>query len=70
MTNWHHTPQSSNIARIAHDADGLHVVFKDGGHYVYSECPAAEFDAMRSSGSVGEHFHARIKGRYRHRRAG
>jgi KTSC domain-containing protein len=57
--------KSSNIKSIGHDpAEGLlHVEFSSGDIYEYSGVSPAEHAALISSGSIGTHFHAHLRGK-------
>lgn len=58
--------KSSQIARIGHAADTLHVEFKNGGTYTYAGVPESTFHNMKSSDSVGGFLHRNVKGKYAH----
>lgn len=64
--------QSSNIDSAAHDPDAneLHVKFKSGAHYVYSEVGADEADDFFGAPSHGKHHNSEIAGVKPHRRVG
>ena len=55
--------QSSQIAQIGHDGEStLRILFRRGGLYEYSSVSTAEFEALRTSPSIGSHFAAKVKG--------
>lgn len=58
--------ESSNIKAIGYDPDSqtLHVEFKSGGKYEYSDVSAEEHQKFIGAPSVGSHFakHIRAKG--------
>jgi KTSC domain len=62
--------ESSNIESIAHDPEfhELHVKFKNGGHYVYSEVDLKTFGYMKVAESVGKFLNQNIKNLYPYRR--
>ncbi|MBV1889371.1 MAG: KTSC domain-containing protein [Proteobacteria bacterium] len=60
--------ESSNIARIGHDAGSstLQIEFKNGGTYQYFDVHRDVYDSMMVAGvSKGKFLHANIKGTYR-----
>ena len=61
------TLSSSLISRIAYDEDAsiLRIWFRSGSLYLYFDVPRGEYDALRTAQSAGQHYNARIKGRYR-----
>jgi hypothetical protein len=61
-----HDVESSNIARVAYDnaAESLHVEFKNGSLYVYSEVPQTVFEEMLSARSVGKYFGKNVRDVY------
>lgn len=68
--DWIETPESSNIARFAHEESSsvLSIEFKKGGTYQYFDVPRAVFDGMRTAESKGQYFSQNIKGVYRYAR--
>jgi len=60
------TVDSTNIRRIAHDADTdtLHVEFQNGRTYRHADVPQAEFDRLMAADSHGAHYNRYIRGRY------
>jgi hypothetical protein len=68
--NWTHTPQSSNVAAIAHDPNTrtLHVRFKSGHTYTYANVSADAHDDLVNADSVGKHLQQHIIGAHEHRR--
>jgi hypothetical protein len=59
--------ESSQITSIGYDPKTriLEIQFKRNlAIYSYSGVPQAEYDALRTAGSVGRHFNAFIKDRY------
>lgn len=67
---WIETPDSSNIARFAHDPTTLilTVEFNNGGLYNYYDVPEFVFTEMRNAPSKGQFLAQRIKGVYRYAR--
>lgn len=61
---------SSNIDQIGYDAAQmeLHVIFKGGSLYVYSDVPAEVFDELQIAGSKGRYLNLRVKGVYNYDR--
>jgi hypothetical protein len=62
---------SSNVEQIGYDAEWseLHVIFKNGSHYVYSEVPPDVWDAFLNAPSKGVFLNTDIKkGGYPYRR--
>lgn len=57
---------SSNIEQIGYNADEmeLHVVFDDGGHYVYAPVPEGVFDELLNAPSKGSYINREVKGTY------
>lgn len=62
------TPASSNVAAIGHDAAAkrLHVLFKNGGHYVYEDVDDDTHARAMKSPSLGKFIASEIRGKYRH----
>ena len=58
--------KSSNIEKIGyHEASNtMHVVFKDGGHYVYNKVKPALFQMFMKAPSKGSFFHKHIKAKH------
>jgi hypothetical protein len=58
-----HSVNSSNIASIGHDPNTqeLEVEFKSGQVYRYTGVSAADHRELMNAGSIGQHFHRRIK---------
>lgn len=58
-----HDVTSSNVARVGHDGltNELHVEFKNGDKWVYSDVSPEKHGALMTSGSVGAYLHAHIK---------
>jgi hypothetical protein len=58
--------RSSLIDRILFDdeAGTLAIWFKGSGKYIYSQVPAAIYDALRTATSAGAYFNRCIKGRF------
>lgn len=52
---------SSNIGKVGHSGDTLHVQFKNGALWSYTPVSAATFDEMMASGSIGSYFARHIK---------
>lgn len=60
--------KSSNIDSIGHDGSNLAVKFKGSGKtYHYENVPAATHLALVNAPSVGQHFAANIKDKYKHK---
>jgi KTSC domain len=57
--------QSSNIDAVGHCAatNTLAVRFKSGDTYHYPDCEKSVHEALVGAKSVGQHFHANIKGK-------
>ena len=57
---------SSNLEQIGYDGDSmeLHVVFKDGSLYVYSNVPEQIFDELLVAPSKGSYLNREVKGTY------
>lgn len=58
--------QSSNIHSIGYAPDGrrLHVKFKSGGHYRYSDVGEDDHKKFRDAKSKGRHFSESIRGKF------
>jgi hypothetical protein len=65
-----HPVTSSNVAAVGHDPvfKELHVQFKDGKTYVFSDVSAEEHEALLKAKSVGSHLHAHIRAKKRSRK--
>jgi KTSC domain len=59
-----HPVTSSNIDKVAHDEQGLHVQFKGGAHYVYSDAPAHHLEAIKAADSPGKYLREHVQGRH------
>lgn len=58
---------SSNIESVGYDAatQTLAVAFKHGGTYHYYEVPQDAVKSLLEAESIGKHFHAEIKGKFK-----
>lgn len=61
---------SSDIASIGYENRVLHILFRNGGLYEYSNVPESVYRSLMSAASHGKYFHAHIKGKYGYRRIG
>jgi hypothetical protein len=70
--DWTHTPASSNVAAFRYDDTSrtLHVRFKSGHTYSYSNVPDEHHDGLQSADSVGRYLREHIIGTYDHKRHG
>lgn len=61
---------SSNVEQLGYDADRmeLHVLFKNGALYVYSDVPAPVFEDLLVAPSVGSFLNREIKNVYSYAR--
>ena len=59
---------SSNIESVGHDGSALHVKFKNGGHYIYDECPADVHESLMGADSPGKFLAANVRGKYTSRK--
>ncbi|HEY4942386.1 MAG TPA: KTSC domain-containing protein [Rhizomicrobium sp.] len=57
---------SSNVEQIGFDdqAGEIHVIFKNGRHYIYSPASQEVFDEFRNAPSKGTYLNQVIKPRY------
>jgi KTSC domain-containing protein len=65
----HKPVKSSNIESIGYhpETKRMSVRFKgSGGTYSYADVPKDVYDKLMGAESVGKHFHAEIKGKYKH----
>lgn len=64
----HQYVQSSTIQTCGYDPESqeLHVKFKDGGYYTYTDVPPEKHQAFMMSGSKGQFLHQHIKGKHDH----
>lgn len=55
--------KSSSVTSMGHDpaTNTMHVEFKSGGTYAYSDVPPEKFEALQAAPSIGKHLHAHIK---------
>ena len=58
--------ESSNIDAIAYEEDNqeLHVRFKSGSEYVYTDVPKKIYDGFMDASSKGRYLNTVIKGKY------
>lgn len=61
---------SSNVDEIGYDEEAkeLHVRFKDGSLYIYSDFEPAKNTELIASDSKGSFIHKNIKGKYKFRK--
>lgn len=61
-----HYVDSSNVEQVGYQEDQmeLHVVFRDGSHYVYQEVPAEIFDQLLVASSKGSFLNREVKNVY------
>lgn len=61
---------SSNIDSVGFDEDSeeLHVIFKNGGHYVYEKVPPSIHSSMIAADSVGGFLFNNIKNNFKFRK--
>ncbi|MBW6525987.1 KTSC domain-containing protein [Sphingomonas sp. RHCKR7] len=61
-----HRPASSLIEHLAYDDEArtLHVTFRAGRRYRYSEVPRATYDALVAAPSAGRYFNAEVRDRF------
>ena len=57
--------KSSNIEAIGHAGTALRVQFKGGKVFEYPGVSAAEFNALHTAPSVGSHFGAHIRSKFK-----
>jgi len=59
---------SSNLEQIGYDLDQmeLHVIFKDGSHYIYEGVPESLFEELTMAPSKGSFLNREVKGAYQH----
>lgn len=59
---------SSTISSMGydHEAKKLWLRFKSGGLYSYDDVPQDLHEALTSAKSVGTHFHAHVRGKFKH----
>ena len=57
---------SSNIEQIGYDGDNmeLHVIFKGGALYVYSNVPVQIYEELQGAPSKGSYLNREVKGTY------
>lgn len=59
--------QSSTIKSIGYDPESktMEVEFKNGGAWKYEDVGQQAWDDFRGSSSIGKHFHANIRGKFK-----
>lgn len=57
---------SANLDQVGYDNDEmeLHVIFKDGSHYVYRNVPDGIYEELLNAPSKGSYLNREIKGAY------
>lgn len=62
--------KSSSLASVGHDpaTNELHVEFRNGSVYVFSDVTAEHHAALVSAESLGKHFATEIRGKFAHRK--
>lgn len=60
--------ESSNIKAVGYDEPSktMHIQFKSGGHYRYSDVPADAVAQFMAAESKGVHFSKQFAGKYKH----
>jgi hypothetical protein len=60
--------KSSNIVSVGYDEPNknLHIQFKSGGHYSYSDVPPEAHQALVNADSIGGHFSKQFAGKFPH----
>lgn len=53
--------ESSAITHVGHDGHALHVVYRDGGHYVHPEVSEETFQQLLASEGKGEFLHKHLR---------
>lgn len=61
---------SSNLASVGYENGTLHIRFRSGGLYSYTNVPVSVYQGLMSAPSKGSYFHAHIKGQYGDHRIG
>lgn len=58
--------QSSNLDAVGYDepTKALHIRFKNGAVWEYTEVPAEEYQALMSADSIGSHYAKYIKKKF------
>lgn len=58
--------KSSNLDAVGYDepTKTLHVRFKNGSRWEYTEVPVEEYQALMSADSIGSHYAKNIKKKY------
>jgi hypothetical protein len=61
---------SSNLDQVGYDDSQmeLHVIFKDGAHYVYDGVPQQIYDGLLIASSKGSFLNREVKNTYSYRR--
>ncbi len=65
-----HSVVSTDILQVGYENGTLHIQFKNGALYSYSNVPEYLYLNLISASSVGSFFHLHIKGRYDDTRIG
>lgn len=68
MSDWIYV-DSSNIEAIRHVGGDLHVRFKNGAEYVYSDVPEHVYEGLLHADSKGSYMHREIKGKFSYSKA-
>lgn len=60
--------KSSNVESVGYDeaTKTLGVKFKSGGLYHHADVPKSVYDGLVGADSVGSHYHAHVKGKFKH----
>ena len=63
--------KSSNVVSIGYSPDEkrMEIEFKGGGVYSHADVPQSVYDALMAAESKGKHYHAAIKGKFKHSKA-
>ena len=71
MTHNRTPVDSSNIVSVGYDPEAkrLSVEFKGGAVYHHDECSPEDHSAFMAAESKGKHYHANIKGKFKHTKA-
>lgn len=62
--------KSSNIAKVGYDPESqeLQIEFKGGALYAYDAVPQEIATALENAESIGKHFHANVRDKFKTRK--
>lgn len=61
--------KSSTLKSCHHDGTNLHVIFHNGGTYIYKDCGVDHFHGMKDGESAGKYFRNNVMDKFEHEKS-